>query len=246
MGTATIKRGACFFLLATCLVAQTRPIGWSRVIPDVASDQKHIWTFPVRAARGSYWKAVVGVLGVTAAMVAADPHDAPHFRRTASFKGFNSVFTSKATNLGLIVAPASLYGVGLIHRDSHLQKTALLAGVAAADTAIVTVILKGVTSRLRPQDIPVDGDFTHTWFKSKGSNWLRGHGSFPSGHTIAAFSVATVFARRYPKYRWLPYVAYGLAGVVGFSRVSLSAHFPSDVFMGAALGYSISRCTVLR
>jgi len=58
--------------------------------------------------------------------------------------------------------------------------------------------------------------------------------------------VATVVSRRYPKYRWLPYVAYGLAGVVGFSRVTLSAHFPSDVFLGAALGYSISRYAVLR
>jgi membrane-associated phospholipid phosphatase len=35
-------------------------------------------------------------------------------------------------------------------------------------------------------------------------------------------------------------------GVVGFSRVSLSAHFVSDVFMGGMLGYSISRVVVLR
>jgi membrane-associated phospholipid phosphatase len=70
-------------------------------------------------------------------------------------------------------------------------------------------------------------------------------GSFPSGHSIAAFSVATVFARRYPTHRWLPYVAYGLAATVGFSRVSLSAHFPSDVFLGAALGVAVSRFTVL-
>ena len=68
----------------------------------------------------------------------------------------------------------------------------------------------------------------------------------PSGHTIAAFSIATVVARRYRKHRWVPFVAYGLAGVVGFSRMTLSAHFASDVFMGASLGYSISRFAVLR
>ena len=45
---------------------------------------------------------------------------------------------------------------------------------------------------------------------------------------------------------WAPYAAYGLAGVIGFSRISLLSHFPSDVFMGAALGYSISRFVVLR
>jgi len=37
-----------------------------------------------------------------------------------------------------------------------------------------------------------------------------------------------------------------MAALVGFSRLSLSAHFLSDVFMGSALGYSISRFAVLR
>ena len=63
---------------------------------------------------------------------------------------------------------------------------------------------------------------------------------------IEAFAVATIVARRYGNHRWIPYVAYGAAALVGFSRLSLSAHFLSDVFMGGALGYSISRFTVLR
>ena len=75
---------------------------------------------------------------------------------------------------------------------------------------------------------------------------MRGRGSFPSGHTIAAFSVATVISRRYGNHRWVPYVAYGMATLVGFSRLSLSSHYLSDVFMGGALGYSISRFSVLR
>jgi membrane-associated phospholipid phosphatase len=253
-GTA-VARTALFLvlsMLAPGLRAQDaqgqdegRPIGWKRVIPTIASDQKQIWTFPIRAVRGSHWAPVLGVMGVTAAAIAADPHSMPYFRRTNSFHGFNSVFTGQATHLGMIVAPATLYAVGLIRKDSYQQKTALLAGVAVADTAILTVVMKGVTSRLRPVEIPVSGDFDHTWFKSKGSR-LRGRGSFPSGHTIAAFSVATVVSRRYPHHRWIPYVAYGLASVVGFSRVTLSSHFPSDVFLGAALGYSISRYSVLR
>jgi membrane-associated phospholipid phosphatase len=63
---------------------------------------------------------------------------------------------------------------------------------------------------------------------------------------MAAFSVATVVARRYGNHRWVPYVAYGLASVVGFSRLTLDVHFLSDVAMGGALGYSISRFSVLR
>jgi membrane-associated phospholipid phosphatase len=37
-----------------------------------------------------------------------------------------------------------------------------------------------------------------------------------------------------------------VAGTIGFSRITLQAHFPADVFLGAALGYSISRFVVLR
>jgi membrane-associated phospholipid phosphatase len=36
-----------------------------------------------------------------------------------------------------------------------------------------------------------------------------------------------------------------MAGVIGFSRMTLSSHFSSDVFMGAALGYAITRYAVL-
>ena len=109
----------------------------------------------------------------------------------------------------------------------------------------MTTVFKDVDRRERPAAIGTSGNYSDTWFDSHGS-LLRGNGSFPSGHTIAAFSVATVVARRYPHHRWLPFVAYGLASVVAFSRVSLSAHFVSDVFFGGALGYSISRFAVLR
>lgn len=239
----------CLVLILSLLspaLGQERPVSWKRVIPTVASDQKRIWTYPVRAVRENRWAPALGVLGVTAGLIAADPRDAPYFRRTTSFRGFNSVFSGRNTDLGVLIAPVSLYAAGLIRKDSYQQKTALLAGIAVADAEIVTIIMKGATGRLRPWDASASGDYDHTWFKTKGNNWLRGRGAFPSGHTMAAFSVATVVSRRYPKHRWLPYVAYGLAGVVGFSRVTLSSHFPSDVFMGAAMGYSISRFVVLR
>jgi membrane-associated phospholipid phosphatase len=75
---------------------------------------------------------------------------------------------------------------------------------------------------------------------------LLPNGSFPSGHTIAAFSVATVISRRYGNHKWVPYAAYGTAALIGFARITLSAHFMSDVFVGGVLGYSISRFAVLR
>ena len=122
----------------------------------------------------------------------------------------------------------------------------MLAGEAVADSELVTTFLKDTTRRVRPAALPIRANYSDTWFESGGS-LVRGSGSFPSGHTIAAFSVATVISRRYGQnHRWVPYAAYGLAALVGASRLSLSAHFLSDVFMGGALGYSISRFAVLR
>jgi membrane-associated phospholipid phosphatase len=126
-----------------------------------------------------------------------------------------------------------------------MKRTALLAGEALVDAEVLTTVLKDATRRVGPADIPSNGNYSDSWFKSRGS-FLPAQGSFPSGHTIAAFSVATVMARRYRSHRWVPYAAYGMAALVGFSRLSLSAHFSSDVFLGAALGYSISRFVVLQ
>ena len=96
------------------------------------------------------------------------------------------------------------------------------------------------------RSVPANEGFSDTWFNKKGGSYIRGVGSFPSGHTIAAFAVATVYADRYPNPRWHRWLAYGLAGLVGFSRVSLHAHYASDVFAGATLGYVIAHYVVLR
>jgi membrane-associated phospholipid phosphatase len=133
----------------------------------------------------------------------------------------------------------------LFLKDPKMRGTALLAGEAVGDVEILATALKDATKRVRPAAVPANGNFSDTWFESNGS-FLRGNGSMPSGHTIAAFSVATIVARRYGNHRWVPYVSYGMAALVGFSRLTLSAHFVSDVFVGAALGYSVSRFAVLR
>ena len=238
--------------LACTLAAQTpqpapddgRPVSWGRMVPNLASDQALIWTFPAKAVRGRHFWPVVAVVGTTALLIATDNRTAPAFRNTTSFHGFNSVFTSTATAVGTVAMPASLYLYGLAAKDSHAAHTALLAGEAAGDAEIVAFALKNIDSRKRPAAFTSQNTFGDSWFE--GRNGLRATGSFPSGHAIAAFSIATVVARRYPRHRWVPVVAYGLASVVGFSRITQSAHFPSDVFAGAALGYAIGRFAVVR
>jgi membrane-associated phospholipid phosphatase len=222
-----------------------RSVSWPQLIPNIAEDQKDIWTFPAHLTHDHYWIPFLGVAAVTAGLVAADPWTEKPFRNTTAFNGFNSAFSSTNTSLGMVAFPASLYLVGLFRKDSYAQNTALLAGEAVVDSEILVTAFKTVGRRVRPREIAPSGNLADTWFESPGGLGL-GHGGFPSGHAIAAFAIATVVARRYGKrHRWVPLAAYGLAAAIGFSRVTTLAHFPSDVFLGAALGYSVSRFAVL-
>ena len=225
---------------------ESRTVSWKSLGPNLADDQRRIWTFPFKLAKGKHWIPTLAVTGVTAGLIALDPHDTPYFRGTDNFGGFNRVFSGTTTAIGIATVPASLYLIGLKRHDAYAQQTALFAGESVGDALILATVIKAVSRRSRPSSIPPNGDFSDTWFKTGWGSSFFGDASFPSGHTIAAFSVATVMARRYASRRWVPWVAYGLAGLVGFSRVTNQAHFPSDVFLGAALGYSISRFVVLR
>lgn len=222
-----------------------REVSWRTLPRNFLLDQKDIWLFPVRLAEGRHWLPAVAVTGVTAGLIAADPHDTPYFRRTARFDGFNKVFSGRNTSAIMAGVPSAFLVVGYFRHDSFTEHTALLAGEAYADSAIVDVAMKMTTRRLRPSDIAPNGNFSDTFFNShKGFSGTST--SFPSGHAAAAFSIATVFAHRYRQHRWVPWVAYGVAATIGFSRLTTQAHFPSDVFLGAALGYSIARFDVLR
>ena len=223
-----------------------RPASWKLLVPNLLHDQKQIWTFPVSAATGKHWKPALAFVAATAGLVALDPFDSPYFRRTSTYRGFNQVFSSRNTAVGMLALPAGFYSVALARRNSYDKQTSLLVGEAVLDSELLTQVMKSVDRRLRPGDVPPNRGFSDTFFADKGGGALDGRGSFPSGHEIAAFSVATVFAHRYSRHRWVPWVAYGLAGVVGFSRVSLQSHFTSDVFAGAVFGYAISHYVVLR
>jgi membrane-associated phospholipid phosphatase len=226
--------------------APERDVSWKQLPANILSDQKNIWLFPAHLRHRSALIGALAVVGATAALVALDPKEGHYFRNTTDFTGFNRVFSGNNTSIGMVVAPVSFYVAGLIRKDEKSKKTALFAAEAVVDAEIVTTVMKDIDRRLRPAAIGPHGNYSDTWFES-GGNFLRGQGSFPSGHTIAAAAIATVVARQYGRqHRWVPYVAYGLTVVVGFSRMTLSAHFLSDVFVGGVFGYSISRFVVLR
>jgi membrane-associated phospholipid phosphatase len=227
--------------------ADDRDVTLKKVVPNILEDQKNIWTFPAKLGqKRTIWPTVAFAVTGTALAVGADPPTARYFRNTTAFSGFNRGLSSTGTNAAILATPLALFGAGLLRKDSNMTKTALFAGEAVADVEIITEVLKPAISRWRPSSLPSKGNFADT-FEEGGSRFSSDHNSFPSGHAIAAFAVATVVSRRYGRaHRWVPILAYGGAAVIAFSRLTLSAHYPADVFVGAGLGYSISRFAVLR
>jgi len=221
-------------------------VSWGKLPKRILHDQKDIWLFPVQLAKGHYWAPTLITVGGTAGLIVADPHVMPYFRsHSGNYDDINDVFDGPITSAAIVVVPVTILIGGYIKHDPYAVKTGLLSAEAYADSAIVDLAIKAVTRRKRPSDVAPGAPFNDTFF-SGGKSPFKGS-SFPSGHAAGAFSVATVIARRYgSRHRWVPWVAYGAASAISFSRVTTSAHFPSDVFLGAVLGYTITRFEVLR
>ena len=222
-----------------------REVIWGKLPAYFLKDQKAIWLFPTQLAKGHHWLPTLAITGTTAGLIVADSHIMPYFRSHASnLDDVNDSFDALITTSEVVAIPAGLMVVGYARHDNYQVNTALLSGLAYADTAVVDLAIKAVSRRERPSDVPPGQPFTNTFFNG-GKSPFKGS-AFPSGHAAGAFSVATVVADRYKKHRWVPWVMYGFATAISFSRVTSSAHFPSDVFLGAALGYTITKYQVLR
>jgi membrane-associated phospholipid phosphatase len=221
-----------------------REVTWASLPRDFLRDQKNIWTFPVQLAKGHHWLPTLAISGVTAGLIVADPHVMPYFQDHAvNLDRLNDTFDTSITTAEVVAIPMTLMFTGYLRHDRYQVSTALLAAEAYANAAVVDLAVKAITRRKRPTDVPPGGSFSNTFFNG-GKSPFKGS-SFPSGHAAGAFSVATVIASRYHNHRWVPWVMYGMATAISFSRVTSSAHFPSDVFLGAAIGYTVTRYAVL-
>src|ERR1700688_668631 len=224
-------------------VQSGRTVCLRRLPGNILDDEKEIFLFPKELAKGKHWWPTIGVLGGTVALVASDPYTAPPFRTTTRFNGFNRDLSAVNTAAVIAAVPAAMYGVGWLRKNSYAKETALLAGEAVADVFLLDMPFKGITGRKQPVNYTGNGPYSDSFFN--GSHNPINSGGFYSVHAFAATSVATVIAQRYRKHRWVPFVAYGLAGAISFSRISRSEHFPSDVFFGGAMGFVIAKYAVL-
>jgi membrane-associated phospholipid phosphatase len=224
-----------------------REATWHSLPGDFLHDQKDIWTFPFRLAKGKHLVPTLIVVGGTVGLIYADSHDMPYFRtHQKNWDKVNDAFDPLITTGEVVALPAGLLAAGYIRHDDREVNTALLATEAYGDTVVVNLALKAITRRQRPSDVPIGGDYSDTFFNG-GKSPLHGS-SFPSGHTTAVWSVATVVAERYRNRGkpWIPILSYTLATAISFSRITEAAHFPSDVWMGASLGYSIAKYQTLK
>jgi len=188
-------------------------------------DQCRLYTAPFHR---SAIKWDVGVLAVTAALIAADRH----ITGTLSRKDLDDA--RNASNVALVGTLGTAGGIWLVGAATdhpHARETGFLTAEALANSAAVYAVLNVITGRQRP----FEGDGKGRFFRNNTVN-----SSFPSGHAIVAWTAASVMAKEYPR-PWLEILTYGAAAAVTATRFTSLQHFPSDVVVGGTLGYLIGR-----
>ena len=125
----------------------------------------------------------------------------------------------------------SMFLYGAIAKKEKPFNTALSGVKAFTLSTIVTRILKYSFNRYRVEE-------------NRGSDFFGGPFtpfslSFPSGHTTAAFAIATVLAKNYKHKLLIPIASFTLATGVGVARIWSKDHWASDVFVGALVGWSV-------
>jgi undecaprenyl-diphosphatase len=127
-------------------------------------------------------------------------------------------------NLGLVWIIAGLW---LLTRKKY-RRAGLAVFIALFFSLVVgNGVLKPLAARVRPC-------FDYPWVPLLVSSPAAADFSFPSGHTFGSFAAAAaMFHALGPKKGLGPFL---LAAVIGFSRLYLFLHYPSDVLAGAAFG----------
>lgn len=190
------------------------------------------------------------VLAVTGALIA---NDEAIYNGFNSFKGSNSWVgkVSPAVTLlgdwGVDMGIAGLFFLGgVLAKDRRARDTGLMAWETLLHTGFLVQVVKHLSGRQRPS-VAAGVDHWHgpaAFFKRYSEDHFSKYDSFFSGHTVSAWSLATVIAENYRHRSWVPPVCYGLATLAGLSRLTEDAHWLSDVFLGAVVGYAVGRMVV--
>ncbi|MFH0867642.1 MAG: phosphatase PAP2 family protein [Bacteroidota bacterium] len=213
-------------------------------------DEKKLWTSPVKLVNKEkiYWAPVL------AATIFALSRDEEIYAKFKSFQAkYNWVsdispkITLGGDNITVLSTCALFYFGGLAFNNEKAKQTGLLSIQALVHAGLIVTIGKYFSGRQRPS-CDNGKDYWH-WFPTSLNAFKEGYSqadydAFPSGHTIAAWSVATVIAKQYRDKKIIPVICYSIATCVGLSRITEDKHWMSDVIIGGALGYSIGSFVV--
>ena len=197
-------------------------------------DQKAIWTSPSRLTlRDLRW--IAPLAAATGVGIATDHHTMSSVVSHDTEFNQSSVDASNGLTGGMVAIPVALYGIGLMKGNEHQRETGVLGGEALVDGLIVEEGMKLIFWRERPSQDNARGLFF------KGSAGLDS--SFPSNHSVLAWTSAAVIASEYPS-KWTQIGVYSMATGVSLTRVMGQQHFPTDVLIGSAAGWLIGNYVV--
>jgi membrane-associated phospholipid phosphatase len=194
---------------------------------NIALDQKEIFTSPLRANRHNALEWLVP-MAVTGALIASDTHIANAFENSQGQVRWGGRISNIGASYTLIPLVAGSYVYGAWRDNPKAREIGVLGTETLLDTLIVAGVLKEVFRRNRPDE------------KNPGDFWGGGT-SFPSGHAIQVWSIASLLDHEYKHKRIVGITAYSLAGVVSVARIAAQKHFASDVVAGGSMGWFIGR-----
>src|SRR6266446_5799817 len=199
-----------------------------KFLKNILRDQWAIWTSPLRLKKEDA-KWLVPLALSTTALIATDRRTADALHDDRTRLKVSHAISDVGSGYGAGSIAGAFYLVGRATHNARARETGLLGGEALIDSGIVAAVLKHATQRPRPRAGKERGDF------------FDGGLSFPSGHSISAWSLAAVVANEYRDRRFVQISAYGFAAAVSMSRYTGRNHFLSDVLVGSAIGYGIGR-----
>ena len=196
-----------------------------RATARIWRDQEELWTAPFKKPNLK-WDAMV-LLGA-GGLIATDRQTVPGVSQHTIDVSSN---ISNAAIYGTATAAGSIWIAGLMSDNPHQKETGLLTLEALTDAMPIYTVLQVVAGRERPGEGTGNGRF---WQKHSIDR------SFPAGHAMFAWTMATVLAHEYPRW-WAKALFYGAAATVSVTRFTAHDHFAGDTFVGTALGYFIGR-----
>src|SRR5437763_2946426 len=201
--------------------------GFHGLARDFLGDQEQIWTSPAKL-RFSDTEWLVPLSGITAGLFVTDSDFSKHLSQNPSTISHYKTLSNAGVG-ALIGGAGGMWLLGHATHNEHWSETGFLAGEAALNSLVVMESMKYSLGRERPYQ----GNGSGSFLQSGGT-------SFPSEHSAAAWSVASVVAHEYPG-PLTKLFAYGLASLVDISRVKARQHFPSDVVVGSVIGNLVAQ-----